>query len=131
METPLGRRFHSHVNSAYNCLAVALRQRRSCPRLECWPPCGALASIWAAPEPEEDRADFAGSYSMDTDILRKLEARLRPLHARQRLGIESDDEAQVFGEGGVWQLDRPAGAPKLSARNHVALSSLSSDQDRS
>ena len=36
---------------------------------------------------------------MDTDILRKLEARLGPLHARQRLGIETDHEAQVFGQG--------------------------------
>jgi hypothetical protein len=36
---------------------------------------------------------------MDTDILRKLEARLGPLHARQRLGIETGHEAQVFGQG--------------------------------
>src|SRR6266850_3350241 len=38
----------------------------------------------------ESRADFGGSYSMDQDILRKLEERLGPLHARQRLGIETD-----------------------------------------
>jgi hypothetical protein len=31
--------------------------------------------------------------------LRKLEERLGPLHARQRLGIERDHEAQVFGQG--------------------------------
>lgn len=36
---------------------------------------------------------------MDEDILRKLEIRLGPLHARQRLGIERDHEAQVFGQG--------------------------------
>ena len=36
---------------------------------------------------------------MDTEILRKLEARLGPLHARQRLVIETDHEAQVFGQG--------------------------------
>ena len=36
---------------------------------------------------------------MDTEILRKLEERLGPLHARQRLGIERDHEAQVFGQG--------------------------------
>ena len=36
---------------------------------------------------------------MDEDILRKLEERLGPLHARQRLGIETDHEAQVFGQG--------------------------------
>ena len=29
---------------------------------------------------------------MDEDILRKLEERLGPLHARQRLGIETDHE---------------------------------------
>jgi uncharacterized protein len=36
---------------------------------------------------------------MDEDILRKLEERLGPLHARRRLGIETDHEAQVFGQG--------------------------------
>ena len=36
---------------------------------------------------------------MNEDILRKLEIRLGPLHARQRLGIERDHEAQVFGQG--------------------------------
>ena len=36
---------------------------------------------------------------MDEDILRKLEERLGPLHARQRLGIETDHEAQIFGKG--------------------------------
>ena len=47
----------------------------------------------------EDLTDFRGSYSLDEDILRKLEERLGPLHARQRLGIERDHEAQVFGQG--------------------------------
>jgi len=32
-------------------------------------------------------------------VLARLEARLGRLHARQRLGIESDHEAQVFGQG--------------------------------
>src|SRR5664280_2182899 len=36
---------------------------------------------------------------MDEDILRKLEERLGPLRARQRLGIERDHEAQIFGHG--------------------------------
>jgi predicted MPP superfamily phosphohydrolase len=36
---------------------------------------------------------------VDEDILRKLEIRLGPLHARQRLGIERDHEAQIFGQG--------------------------------
>jgi hypothetical protein len=36
---------------------------------------------------------------VDNDILRELEKRLGPLHAKQRLGIETDHEAQVFGQG--------------------------------
>ena len=36
---------------------------------------------------------------MGKDILRKLEERLGTLHARKRLGIETDHEAQVFGQG--------------------------------
>jgi hypothetical protein len=36
---------------------------------------------------------------MDEDILVKLEQRLGRLHARQRLGIETDHEAQIFGQG--------------------------------
>jgi hypothetical protein len=36
---------------------------------------------------------------MHEDILAKLEHRLGRLHARQRLGIETDHEAQVFGQG--------------------------------
>ncbi|MGB8278315.1 MAG: metallophosphoesterase [Methylovirgula sp.] len=35
----------------------------------------------------------------ETTILSKLERRLGRLHARQRLGIETDHEAQVFGQG--------------------------------
>jgi len=33
------------------------------------------------------------------DVLSKLELRLGRLHARQRLGIETDHEAQIFGQG--------------------------------
>jgi uncharacterized protein len=36
---------------------------------------------------------------MDEDILAALEQRLGRLHARQRLGIERDHEAQIFGQG--------------------------------
>ncbi len=36
---------------------------------------------------------------MDEDILRKLEQRLGSLYARQRLDIETDHEAQIFGHG--------------------------------
>lgn len=36
---------------------------------------------------------------MSEDVLCKLEQRLGRLHARQRLGIETDHEAQIFGQG--------------------------------
>ena len=36
---------------------------------------------------------------MNDSILKKLERRLGRLHARQRLGIETDHEAQIFGQG--------------------------------
>jgi len=36
---------------------------------------------------------------MHEDILVELEQRLGRLHARQRLGIETDHEAQIFGQG--------------------------------
>jgi predicted MPP superfamily phosphohydrolase len=36
---------------------------------------------------------------MTQDILSDLERRLGPLHAKQRLGIETDHEAQAFGQG--------------------------------
>jgi uncharacterized protein len=36
---------------------------------------------------------------MDPENLSKLERRLGKLHARQRLGIETDHEAQIFGQG--------------------------------
>ena len=45
------------------------------------------------------RSRFQGYPSVDKDILHELEKRLGPLHARQRLGIERDHEAQVFGQG--------------------------------
>ncbi len=36
---------------------------------------------------------------MNEAVLNKLERRLGRLHARQRLGIETDHEAQIFGQG--------------------------------
>src|ERR1700716_3649533 len=47
----------------------------------------------------EGGADLGENYSMGEYTLRKLEQRLGPLHARQRLGIETDHEAQIFGQG--------------------------------
>jgi uncharacterized protein len=61
---------------------------------------------------------------MDTDILRKLEERLGPLHARQRLGIEADHEAQVFGQGlTFFHLENFYLAPAL-VRNALKLTGL-------
>jgi uncharacterized protein len=61
---------------------------------------------------------------MDTDILRKLEERLGPLHARQRLGIEADHEAQVFGQGlTFFHLENFYLAPAL-IRNALKLTGL-------
>src|SRR5437773_9859238 len=36
---------------------------------------------------------------MDQELLDRLERRLGRLHAKQRLGIETDDELRVFGGG--------------------------------
>src|ERR1700737_106472 len=49
--------------------------------------------------PQGRSSRYGGSYPVDNDILRKLEERLGPLHAKQRLGIETDHEAQIFGQG--------------------------------
>lgn len=35
----------------------------------------------------------------ETSVVDRLERRLGRLHARQRLGIEADHEAQIFGQG--------------------------------
>ena len=40
-----------------------------------------------------------GEFLTDDEISGRLRRRLGPLHARQRLGIERDHEAQVFGQG--------------------------------
>jgi uncharacterized protein len=45
------------------------------------------------------RTDFSSGVRVDNNILFQLERRLGRTHARQRLGIESDHEARVFGGG--------------------------------
>src|SRR5674476_1284846 len=71
-----------------------------------------------------DRADFGGSYFVDEDILRKLEQRLGPIHARQRLGIETDHEAQVFGQGlTFFHLENSSWAPAI-IQNALKLTGL-------
>jgi uncharacterized protein len=43
--------------------------------------------------------DHRSGPPMTEDVLAQLEQRLGPLHAKQRLGIETDYEARVFGHG--------------------------------
>ena len=61
---------------------------------------------------------------MDKDILRKLEERLGPLHARKRLGIETDHEAQAFGQGLIFfHWENLYSAPAI-IRNTLKLTGL-------
>lgn len=46
-----------------------------------------------------DRRNSEGRGQMHEDLLTKLEQRLGRVHAKQRLGIETDHEAQLFGQG--------------------------------
>jgi len=46
-----------------------------------------------------EKAPHRTSLSADEEIVEKLERRLGRLHAKQRLGIEADHEARVFGQG--------------------------------
>jgi predicted MPP superfamily phosphohydrolase len=53
-------------------------------------------------------------HSEDAQALGLLERRLGRLHARQRLGIEAEHEAQVFGQGLTWfHLENVRFAPAL------------------
>jgi uncharacterized protein len=61
---------------------------------------------------------------VDHEILSKLEERLGSLHARQRLGIETDHEAQVFGQGlTFFHLENLYSAPAI-IRNALKLTGL-------
>src|ERR1700716_1763381 len=42
---------------------------------------------------------LAAAAGMNEAVLNKLDRRLGRLHARLRLGIETDHEAQIFGQG--------------------------------
>ena len=50
-------------------------------------------------DPRGGRWSIRRAIPMNDAELRTLEERLGPLHARQRLAIEVDHEAQVFGQG--------------------------------
>src|ERR1043166_2848858 len=61
----------------------------------------AFPSTAAPIDREESSFPFTDSYSrpLTEDDYRFLQKRLGPLHAKLRLGIEADHEAQVFGQG--------------------------------
>jgi hypothetical protein len=58
-----------------------------------------MAQMGSIPDPPELRPKAADAPTDEPDILRLLEHRLGPVHARQRLGIESEHDPQVFGQG--------------------------------
>ncbi len=61
---------------------------------------------------------------MDADILAQLERRLGRLHARQRLGIETDHETRVFGGGlNFFHIENWYSAP-LVIRSALKLTGL-------
>src|SRR5712692_1876443 len=62
---------------------------------------------------------------MDSDIIEQLEQRLGRLHARQRLGIETDHEARAFGGGArnFMHIENWYLAPAI-IRNALKLSGL-------
>ena len=61
---------------------------------------------------------------MHEDLLAALEQRLGRLHARQRLGIETDHEAQVFGQGLTFFHPENSTATQLVIRVVLQLSGL-------
>ena len=50
-------------------------------------------------DPPKLRPSDADAPAEELDIVRVVERRLGPVHARQRLGIESEHDPQVFGQG--------------------------------
>lgn len=56
---------------------------------------------------------------MNEAVLNKLERRLGRLHAKLRLGIETDHEAQIFGQGiNFFHIEIDS---RRAARHHQAL----------
>jgi uncharacterized protein len=78
----------------------------------------------AVRRPANSQGIFKEFSKMHEDILVKLEQRLGRLHARQRLGIETDHEAQVFGQGlTFFHLENWYSAPWI-IRNTLKLTGL-------
>jgi predicted MPP superfamily phosphohydrolase len=61
---------------------------------------------------------------MHEDLLAELEQRLGRLHARQRLGIETDHEAQVFGQGLTFFHPENSTVTQVAIRIALQLSGL-------
>lgn len=61
---------------------------------------------------------------MHEDILAELELRLGRLHARQRLGIETDHEAQIFGQGLTFFHPENSTAAQATIRLALKLTGL-------
>lgn len=61
---------------------------------------------------------------MHEDLLAALEQRLGRLHARQRLGIETDHEAQVFGQGLTFFHPENSTATQAIIRGGLRLTGL-------
>ena len=58
-----------------------------------------VASAFLAMKPKEADSVTSSRLLDPDEARRRLESRLRPLHARLRLGIEREHEAQAFGQG--------------------------------
>jgi hypothetical protein len=64
-------------------------------------PASRITSTVPPIDKDSSSSPFSDSYSglLTEDDFRFLQKRLGPLHAKLRLGIEADHEAQVFGQG--------------------------------
>jgi uncharacterized protein len=81
-------------------LTVRLDKRSACDaRNDLFAPGRYAPAFRWVPRPPEKVKPLWSSRFVHEEILRELEKRLGPLHAKQRLGIETDHEAQVFGQG--------------------------------
>ena len=62
---------------------------------------------------------------MEEAVLSKLERRLGRLHATLRLGIETDHEAQIFGQGiNVFHIEGLQGIEWVILRDHSGRTSV-------
>src|SRR3981081_177389 len=76
------------------CLVHTLRRRRRRVEMMWTLSCDVGSREFMVKLVSQASADYANE-----TVLNKLERRLGGFHARQRLGIETDHEAQIFGQG--------------------------------